>query len=152
MQASAISHIALCVSDMDRSLEFYRDKLGMIVTADGDTDPTEGGRPHNYKHARRTRRRVSVSYGDDNTMPSLTLTSHPGETPEGEAILLDQVGITHLAFVVPDVAALVAELQSRGVELAGPRESFVGVNGEMRNVYVRDPDGILIQFSAGPGG
>jgi lactoylglutathione lyase len=152
MDASAISHIALCVRDMDKSLEFYRDKLGMKVTAEGDTDPTEGGRPHNYKHARRTRRRVSVSYGDESTMPSLTLTSHPGESPDGDAILLDQVGITHLAFVVSDVAALTAELESKGVELAGPRESFVSANGEMRNVYVRDPDGILIQFSAGPGG
>ena len=37
MDAIGISHIALCVRDMDKSLEFYRDILGMRVTADGPT-------------------------------------------------------------------------------------------------------------------
>ena len=45
MDATGISHIALCVRDMDKSLEFYRDILGMRVTADGPTDPTEGAGP-----------------------------------------------------------------------------------------------------------
>ena len=60
MQATGVSHIAICVRDMDTSLAFYRDQLGMTVTIDHDTDPTEGGRGHNYKHQRRTRRRVSI--------------------------------------------------------------------------------------------
>ena len=43
MEATAVSHIAICVRDMDKSLAFYRDILGMKVTYDGPTDPTEGG-------------------------------------------------------------------------------------------------------------
>ncbi len=92
MDAIGMSHIAICVRDMDKSLGFYRDILGMEVTFDGPTDPTEGGRPHNYKHARKARRRVSLSSGEDVPIPSLTLTSHPGEEPDGNPILLDQVG------------------------------------------------------------
>jgi catechol 2,3-dioxygenase-like lactoylglutathione lyase family enzyme len=34
MEASGVSHIAICVRDMDKSLEFYRDVLGMVVEAD----------------------------------------------------------------------------------------------------------------------
>ena len=45
MDAIGMSHIAICVRDMDKSLGFYRDILGMEVTFDGPTDPTEGGRP-----------------------------------------------------------------------------------------------------------
>ena len=151
MQATGVSHIAICVSDMDRSLTFYRDQLGMTVIIDHATDPTEGGRGHNYKHQRKTRRRVSIGYPGDN-VPALTLTSHPGEAPDGESIQLDQVGITHLAFIMPDLKAFTEAILAKGVELAGPREAFFDPQGNVRNIYVKDPDGILIQFSAGGGG
>ena len=80
MEASCVTHIGICVRDMDKSLAFYRDALGMKVLGDRPTDPTEGGRQHNYKHARKTRRWVSLAYGDG-AAPTLTLTSHPGESP-----------------------------------------------------------------------
>ncbi|HIM80377.1 MAG TPA: VOC family protein [Dehalococcoidia bacterium] len=152
MDAIGMSHIAICVRDMDKSLGFYRDILGMEVTFDGPTDPTEGGRPHNYKHARKTRRRVSLSSGEGVPIPSLTLTSHPGEEPDGNPILLDQVGITHFSITVADVNALAEELISKGVEPAGPKESFINAEGKFRYIYVRDPDGILIQFDSGGAG
>jgi catechol 2,3-dioxygenase-like lactoylglutathione lyase family enzyme len=76
MEASAISHIAICTRDMEKSLAFYRDMLGMTMLFDGYTDPTEGGRLHNYQQARKSRRRVSLSFGAGKK-PTLTLTSHP---------------------------------------------------------------------------
>ena len=99
MKATGVSHIGICVRDMDKSLAFYRDALGMEVLGDRATDPSEGGRPHNYKHRRETRRWVSLSYGEG-ASPTLTLTSHPGEAADGQPILLDQVGITHFSFAV----------------------------------------------------
>ena len=150
MEATCITHIGICVRDMDKSLAFYRDVLGMKVLGDRATDPTEGGRPHNYKRQRQTRRRVSLSYGEGAT-PTLTLTSHPGEDPDGQPILLDQIGISHISFGVNDVKTLAEELIALGVELAGPTESFTNSKGEIRSIYVRDPDGILVQFNT-PGG
>ena len=147
MEATGVTHIGICVRDMEKSLAFYRDALGMIVLGDRATDPTEGGRPHNYKHRRKTRRWVSLSYGEGSS-PTLTLTSHPGERPDGQPILLDQVGISHFSFGVNDVKALAEELISKGVELAGPMEAFTNLRGEIRSIYVRDPDGILVQFNA----
>ncbi len=146
MEASCVTHIGICVRDMDKSLAFYRDALGMKVLGDKATDPTEGGRLHNYKHKRNTRRWVSLSYGDATT-PTLTLTSHPGEQPDGEPILLDQIGISHLSFGVSDVKALAQELPAKGFPLAGPVESFTNDKGEINSIYVRDPDGILVQFN-----
>ena len=147
MEATGVTHIGICVRDMEKSLAFYRDALGMKVLGDRATDPTEGGRPHNYKHRRKTRRWVSLSYGEGSS-PTLTLTSHPGEKPDGKPILLDQVGISHFSFGVNDVKALAEELISKGVELAGPMEAFTNPRGEIRSIYVRDPDGILVQFNA----
>lgn len=146
MEATCVTHIGICVRDMDKSLAFYRDILGMKVLGDRMTDPTEGGRLHNYKRERQARRWVSLSYGEGST-PTLTLTSHPGDAPDEQPIKLDEVGISHLSFGVQDVKALSEELIAKGVQLAGPVESFTNDKGEIRSIYVHDPDGILVQFN-----
>ena len=152
MDATGVSHIAICVRDLDKSLAFYRDILGMRVTLDQVQDTTTGGLPNVYKHPRQTRRTVHVRYGEGNTTPSLVLTSHPGDRSDGEPIKLDQVGISHLSFTVRDVKALAAELESKGVRLAGAMDSFTNAQGEVSSVFVYDPDGILLQFDSGGGG
>ena len=146
MDATGVSHIAVCVRDLDRSLAFYRDILGMRVDFDEVQDTTTGGLPSVYKNARKTRRTVHVRYGPGQTAPSLVLTSHPGEDSDGTPIKLDQVGISHLSFTVSDVKALAEDLVSKGVEMAAPLEAFTAPDGRVSSIFVFDPDGILLQF------
>ena len=150
MIATCVTHVGVCVRDMEESLKFYRDALGMTVIGEKITDITEGGtqtaRLDNYALERNTRHWVSLAYGE-NLTPTLTLTSHPGEKPDGQPILLDQVGISHISFGVVDVASLADELIAKGYELAGSRESYTDPNGDIKSIYVRDPDGILVQFN-----
>ena len=152
MEATGVSHIAVCVRDMDKALAFYRDILGMRVTLDQVQDTTQGGLPHVYNHRRKTRRTVHVRYGEGHTIPSLVLTSHPGDRADGSPIKLDQVGISHLSFTVRDVKALAQELASKGVKLAAPMEAFTNAQGNVSSIFVYDPDGILLQFDSGGGG
>ncbi len=151
MDASAVSHVAVCVRDLDKSLEFYRDILGMTVQADRMQDTTTGGLPHVYKHPRKTRRQARLAFGVS-AKPTLTMTCHPGDQPDGEPIKLDQIGISHISFTVPDVKALAEELVAKGVQLAGPLEGFTNARGEVSSIFVYDPDGILVQFDSGGGG
>mgnify|MGYP001196259898 FL=1 len=146
MDATGVSHIAVCVRDLDRSLAFYRDILGMRVDLDEVQDTTTGGLPSVYKNARKTRRTVHVRYGPGQTAPSLVLTSHPGEDNDGTPIKLDQVGISHLSFTVSDVKALAEELVSKGVEMAAPLEAFTAPDGRVSSIFVFDSDSILLQF------
>ena len=148
MEATAISHIAICTRDMDKALAFYRDILGMQVIFDGQTSPKEGGRPHNYERSRRSRRRVSLRFAKG-AKPTLTITSHPGEEITGEPLKLDQMGVTHFSFTVPNAEALMDELVAKGVQLGGPREAFTNAEGRVRSFYVYDPDGMIIQFDSG---
>lgn len=143
MDATGVSHIAICVGDLDKSLTFYRDILGMEVTMDEVQDTTSGGLPSVYKRQRQTRRTVHVRSG---AAPELVLTSHPGDQADGEPIKLDQIGISHFSFTVPDVKALGEELVAKGVELAAPMEAFSNAQGHVSSIFVYDPDGILLQF------
>ena len=149
MDATGISHIAICVRDLDKSLAFYRDILGMRVAADRIQDTTTGGLPHVYKHSRKTRRQVRLMYGQGETSPTLTMTSHPGEEPDGDPIKLDQVGVSHVSFTVKNLRGLADELVAKGVEIAGGIEAFADAQGNVRTFFAFDPDGILVQFDSG---
>ncbi len=149
MEATGISHIAFCVSDIEKSLEFYRDILGMTVIFDQVQDTTSGGLPSVYEHSRQTRRTVHLTIGEGSNAPHLVMTTHPGDDADGSPIKLDQVGISHYSFSVRDTKALVAELVARGVELAGPLENWTDAEGNISSFYVKDPDGILVQFDRG---
>lgn len=152
MDATGVSHIAICVRDVDRSLAFYRDILGMRVTLDQVQDTTAGGLPHVYHQARKTRRTVHLRYGAGPTTPFLVITSHPNDEASGHPIKLDQIGISHLSFTVKDVKALAADLIAKGVQLAAPMEAFTNAQGNVSSLFVYDPDGILVQFDDGSAG
>ena len=151
MNASGISHIAFCVRDLDKSLGFYRDILGMQVVFDQVQDTTTGGLPHVYQHSRKTRRTVHLQFAGSSTNPKLVVTSHPNEDPDGDPIKLDQIGISHYSFSVPDTKALMSELVGKGIPLAAAPDVWTGSDGNVSSFYVYDPDGILVQFDGGSG-
>ena len=156
MRARGVSHIAVCVADLERSLHFYRDLLGLTVRLHTTQDMAH--RPgaesaEMYQRSRRSRTVANVYFDDpDSTEPFLVLTSHPGYRVDGDPIKLDQIGISHISFGVEDVRAYAEELMSKGVPLAGTLDDFTDDQGLMRTFFVYDPDGILVQFDQGPGG
>ncbi len=155
MQAKGVSHIAVCVADLERSLYFYRDLLGLTVRM--HTTQEMARRPgaesaEMYQRPRESRTVANVWFDDpDTTEPFLVLTSHPGSQVDGEPIKLDQIGISHISFGVEDVRAFADELIGKGVQLAGTLDDFTNDQGVMRTFFVYDPDGILVQFDQGPG-
>ncbi len=146
---SAMSHVAFCVRDLDRALRFYRDLLGFRVEKDELQDTRTGGLPHLYRDRHAQRRVVHLRYGAGPTAPFLVLTEHPGDAISGEPIMLDQVGISHLSFTVPNVEELTKRLRAQGAETCGPPDAFKDASGRIRTVFFRDPDGILVQFDEG---
>ena len=155
MQAKGVSHIAVCVADLDRSLHFYRDLLGLTVRLHTTQEMARrpgAESPEMYQRPRESRTVANVWFEDpDTTQPFLVLTSHPGSQVEGEPIKLDQIGISHISFGVGDVRAYAEELIAKGVPLAGSLADFTDDQGVMRTFFVYDPDGILVQFDQEPG-
>ena len=154
MKTKGVSHIAICVADLDRSLEFYRDILGLTVKM--HTTQEMARRPgaesaEMYERPRKSRTVANIYFDDPTTpQPFLVLTSHPGDEVGGEPIKLDQKGISHISFEVENVKAYAEELTAKGVPLAGTMEDFTSVSGDVRTIFVYDPDGILVQFDEGP--
>jgi len=150
MKVNGIAHIAICVRDLEQSLQFYRDVLGMTVRV--HTVQPMAMRPgatsqvmYEASHASRT---VANVWFDTPSIsgPFLVLTSHPGDQVHGTPIKLDQIGISHISFIVDDLTRVADELIAKGVQIAGELKDFCDEQGQMRTFFVHDPDRILVQF------
>jgi catechol 2,3-dioxygenase-like lactoylglutathione lyase family enzyme len=142
------------VADLEKSLEFYRDILGLTVKMHATQQMAQrpGAQSTHMYERPRTARTVADVYIDDpeSTQPYLVLTSHPGDQVGGEPIKLDQKGISHISFGVEDLNAFAKELVAKDVPLAGTMDDFTDASGNVRTIFVYDPDGILVQFDEGP--
>ena len=121
-----LDHVMLRVIDLNRSLAFYRDTLGMQVLRKVDY---EAGQFTN----------VFLSF-DANTESSLELTYNWQQT---EAYEKGRV-FGHLALMVDDVHATVAALEQAGVRIKTPPKQMV--HGTRTIAFVLDPDDNLIEL------
>ena len=119
-------HVMLRVMDLNRSLAFYRDTLGMRVLRQVDYD---AGQFTN----------VFLSF-DADTESSLELTYNWQQT---EAYEKGRV-FGHLALMVDDVHAAVAALEQAGVRIKTPPKQMA--HGTRTIAFVLDPDDNLIEL------
>ncbi|HJS42027.1 MAG TPA: VOC family protein [Gemmatimonadales bacterium] len=117
-----IGHVHLTVSNLDRSLAFYRDVLGFDVTARYGTDAVflaAGGYHHHIG--------LNTWAGRGAPRPA------PGTT-----------GLYHFAILFPDrptLAAAVRRVLDHGTALEGASD-----HGVSEAIYLRDPDGNGIEL------
>ncbi len=112
MKAKAVDFVCYVVTDMERSLVFYRDMLGLQLDAVYEGNWAE--------------------FSIGSLMLALCATSRGGKAPQP-----DYQGGGTVALAVEDVPASVAELKSKGVTiLNGPWEGPV-----CHLAVIADPDG-----------
>ena len=77
MKAKGVSHIAMCVADLDRSLHFYRDLLGLTVRLHTTQEMARrpgAESPEMYQKPRESRTVANVWFDDPETaQPFLVL-------------------------------------------------------------------------------
>ncbi|QLD87532.1 VOC family protein [Natronomonas salina] len=129
-------HVGLTVTDLERSVEFYRDGLGLDVRdrfeVAGDAFATAvdvPGASGSFAHLDADGVRVElVEYepaGDDHTGAEL-----------------NQPGAAHLGLAVDDVDAFVDDLPAAVERVSEPQTTASGT----RLVFIRDPDGHLVEL------
>jgi len=126
MKITGADHTNWRVKDLQRSLRFYRDVLGL--------------EPFGLEEYHREERPI-VSLRVTPTF-ILHLSPDPSFEPGSTG------GYDHLDLVVEEThtEALAEYLRTSGVEVERRSESVVGAQGEGGALYVRDPDGYLIEL------
>ena len=119
-------HTMLRVGDLDKSLAFYKDVLGMSLLRRAD-----------YPDGRFTL--AFVGYGDEKDHTVLELT-HNWDTPRYEL----GSGYGHIAIEVEDAYKACEEVKKRGGKVT--REAGPMKHGTTVIAFVEDPDGYKIEF------
>jgi len=145
-----VSHVAVGVRDMDRSLRFYRDLLGLRVVLDEVQDI--GGIPGMREGIPKpTRRVVHLVWQDEAWAPFVVLSEFRG-VESGPPPKLNHVGVNHFAFWVDGLRERAAKLEQAGVKfILPPREVSAPTYGGGKDEKVltcifEDPDATLLQF------
>lgn len=128
--APRILHSMLRVADLDRSLAFYCDTLGMRVLSRVDV---EAGRFSI----------VFISFAEDYDAPAIELTWN-WDSPANREGYTHGSGYGHVALGIPDLHGFCARLEARGIPIVtGPKTLLPGAPAL---AFIRDPDGYSIEL------
>ena len=115
-----LTQVVVAVSDMRRSVAFYRDALGLAVREEGEWwSELEAG-------------------------PGVVVGLTPaGGVESAPPLPTAAPGSAFVSFEVPDIQRAVAELRDRGMEVSDPER---GEGMPSDSAHLRDPDGFHIQL------
>ncbi len=142
-----IFHTGITVSDLDRSLPFYRDMLGLELIT-GPTDVFEGDELSKGVGVEEAKLRLAIFKVGEGSLELLEY-QNPKSSVD-KPMPPNTIGAMHVAFRVEDVQAKMKEFEERGVKFLSPLN--VVDEGPLEGwkwIYFKDPDGItleLVQF------
>ncbi len=136
-----VHHFALTVSDLARSLDFYRN-LGFELVSDREV---EGGYVEEITGITGAHIRLAhlSGYG-----VNLELLEYKQPRGAERARALHETGSAHVCLVTDDLDADVEQLRERGVRFRspGPVTTTSGPNRGGRGIYAEDPDGNALEI------
>jgi len=143
----SIGHVGIYVRDMETSLKFYRDVLGLKVLE--DLTLVNSRETDNITGIKQTKLRVViVKSGEgekatpielmqflDSPNSSLDLSAHPYNP-----------GRPEVSFLVSNIDGLYEQLRVKGVQFHCPPQLFAGEGYRVKATYFRDPDGTILEL------
>jgi glyoxylase I family protein len=133
MRLMGLHHVTVICADLERTTAFYRDVLGLALVREGVNDDDPDARHFWF----------GDGHGTAGTLVSFM------EYPDIEAGRVGAGSVHHVAFAVAASDELEAwrdYLRSRDVDCTDVFE-----RGGLRSVYLRDPDGNILEIATAAG-
>jgi glyoxylase I family protein len=142
----AADHTGITVSNLERSLTFWRDVLGFELS-------------HRAHQKGRLAEQITGVAGAEILIAVVKAPGHKIELLEYRAPADRKklgarpcdLGSVHVALIVDDLDAVLGKVAASGWNAPGTAQTLtVGPNAGKRVIYVRDPDGTTIEFMQPP--
>jgi catechol 2,3-dioxygenase-like lactoylglutathione lyase family enzyme len=140
-----IHHLGLTVADIERSIHFYRDLLGMTLVrrrpqVDNDYVAEQTGYPGVVLNV------ASFKVAEDSTQ-SLEVVQYMNHAGRPAETATNRPGNSHLCITVDDLRACYADLKAKGIVFkTEPVTITAGPNAGGLVVYFYDPDGYVLEL------
>ncbi len=118
-----IAHTSITVKDMDKTIDFYRDILGLTLAEREEI-------PEN---------KAEIAFVKDQNGSEIELTFWREKKDWTDGDQLD-----HIAFMVEDVKKSVDAFRMKGVEIAREPYTLQGSNSKI--AFIKDPNGIWLEL------
>ncbi len=143
----AADHTGITVSNLERSLAFWRDVLGFDLS---HTAHQTGELAREITGVAGAEIKLAVLKAPGGHKIELLEYLAPSDRKHVDLRPCD-VGSVHVALLVDDLDAVLNAIAASGWKAAGkPQTLKTGPNAGKRVVYVRDPDGIIIELMQPP--
>jgi catechol 2,3-dioxygenase-like lactoylglutathione lyase family enzyme len=148
MAVRSIFHVGFVVRDLDASIRFYADGLGLRLRHRQAQDNGYTRSLVGYPDASLRIAQFQLPEGEPpESGHILELIEYLA--PEGGPADLERntIGAGHLAFLVDDIETMMASLTALGATpLSQLNEITAGINKGGRAVYLHDPDGVTLEL------
>ncbi len=134
-----VSHTAICVSDMEQSIAFYRDILGMRIVSDVLLEGPRVDKIEGIRGMKARSVRLALDEGGE-----IQLIQHFNHKGKPAAVNLQQydIGIVHICFTVKNINEIYNRLREKGVVL----NCTVQENPfKFRSFSFKDPDEVELE-------
>ena len=136
--------LGMVVSDLERSVKFYRDDLGLVAATPPGFDVSgELARDAGLTDQKPLRVKV-FQLGEGETATRLKLMSFAEAKAGDQSYISSNLGVRYLTFFVKDLDAVAARMKARSIPVLG--KGPVALSGGIAIALVRDPDGNFIEF------
>ena len=146
MAVLRMTHVGICVTDLPRSLRFYRDLLGFAQRSELRVQ----GEPSDTLLRLRDVDLHAVYLERDGTRLELLSYAAPAAIGDGATRPMNGRGLTHLSLRVDNLAETLAVLCAAGVHVLDDTRIDIPAF-DAAAVFVADPDGTLIELVQSPG-
>jgi len=141
MEITGMHHLGLTVSNLERSLEYYKRMFDLepafVATGDGE----ELSRAVGVPQAKLTFAFLQLGNG------TVELIEYDNERQTNYGLRNSDVGAPHLCFDVPDIDAAYQELLAKGGDFySEPLRITDGPLAGCAFAYLRDPDGLTLEI------
>lgn len=125
-----LDHIGIAVENLEQSMAFYRDVLGLELHG---TETVE-------------EQKVKVAFFPLGDTEIELLESTDPEGPIAKFIAAKEQGVQHLAFRVKDIEKTLADLKARGVRLIDEKPRYGAGGAKIAFLHPKATNGVLVEL------
>jgi len=136
-----VRHVGITVTNMEKSLMFYRDLLGLKIERNMDESGQHIDNMLSMKNVRVNTIKMSASDNGPTLIELLEFKSHPNNSIHTD---ISKIGTSHVAFTVDDLDAVYQRFTSAGIKFNAPPQ--YSPDGYAKVTFCQDPDGTNIEL------